>query len=250
MPEPARWRRYLDHCMGLPAVGFDTEFQDGKVTFWSLAIPRSTGVGAFGYVPARGYVLPAEALVFFRPLLESPSTVKWAHNAVADTRVVFDSTGIIMVNTQDTLSWARVARPGLPAYGLKQLAGMLLGKRRRPTYAEVLGYLKKEERTKTTKRKLCSCGVKGCKKRLGHVRSVIEESLVVTKEVPAEYLHSELAPGHPAWDAWIAYAMEDAIDALELADYLNRAGDKLKHHPLGPLGKALCREYFNTRGET
>lgn len=246
-----RQRRYLDHCLAQDEVGWDTEYgEDKQVVVWSLATFRKDGLGPRGFRAARGYCLPGSALPLFAPLFSAPSVRLWAHNAVADTRSLFASTGILATNVQDTLDWVRVARPGLPKYGLKPLASLLLGKPPRQGFKEVLGYRQTLRVAKTKKVKVCSCGVPKCRKRLGHVRHDEERETWTEKEVDALYDLHEVVPGHERWAAWVAYSLEDAVDALELASYLHHAQHRLRAvgstnvDPLGPEALSEVRRFL------
>lgn len=231
MGEESRWGPFLEYCLKQPAVGFDTEFTpDRQITVWSLAV-ASKSVSPIGYQRAYGYVLPAAALQVFAPLLTSEAVTKWAHNAVADTRSVWASTGIVMRNVQDTLGWSRVACPGLPSHGLKPLSKMLLAKPSRPGFKQVMTYQVEVTTTKHTKKKVCSCGVPGCRKRLNHVRTEVLVERVVKKTEERMYDQREVIPGHERFPAWAAYALEDAVDAFELASFLAGSKNKLKCSP-------------------
>ncbi len=237
---PERWKKLLDICLSRESVGFDTEFQEGRVSVWSLAVFTGKPVTPLGYYPARGYVLPAAALTFFEPLLTSETVVKWAHNAVADTRSVHNHCGISLVNVNDTLSWARVARPGLTSYGLKPLASLLLGKPSRPGFKEVMAHLKTISVKIKTKIKECRCGVAKCRKRKGHSKFTSVVVQEVDKEVDAEYTVHEIVPGHERWSQFLDYALEDAVDALELSSWLSRARHNLTTDTLS--GVSLQRD--------
>lgn len=254
------WERLHKYLLTQEEVGLDTESQEAEegtagsrdLYVWSIAgfslkdgkrirHPR-------GYDRATGFTLPREALETFRPLLESESITKWVHNAPADTRPIFDNAGIILKRARCTLQHSRVAMPNLGGYGLKFLAQCCLGKPARDTYLEVVSYLRSEYKTKTKKtKKLCTCGVPGCKKRIGHFREVVEETTIIEKVVEDRYNQADLIPGHPRFERWVKYALDDAVDALELASFLRSFKDRRPGDPFDPKyrnqARGLCGVY-------
>jgi 3'-5' exonuclease len=225
LPSPEEWVRLRDYLMKQEEVGLDTEFDKGttQVTVWSLAAFSPTGrQHPRGYTSSVGYCLPREALETFKPLFESDSVRKWLHNAPSDSKSIYDSCGAVLANACCTLQWSRVAMPGMDGYGLKPLAIKCLGKPWRPDFATVTGYKRLEYKVKKVKSKVCSCGVPKCKKRLGHKRTDVVTENREEHWVDDNYKPSEIVPGHAIWDAWVDYAIEDAVEALELADWLRK----------------------------
>lgn len=246
--KPDEWRRLCAYLLTQAEVGLDTEgegFKDAgasTVTVWSVAGFNNKS-SPRGYRLATGYVLPAEALETFRPLLESQTVVKYCHNAPADTRAIHDTAGIVINKCHCTLQYARVALPGLDSYGLKPLACSVLGKGYRPGFAEVMGYDEVVRTEKAIPSKSCACGAEKCRKRLlpMHAKTVTESVVVTEKTVHKEYRPSEMHTGHERWAQWVAYAMEDAVDALELADYLNHLPSQMPSDPYSNEVRALAR---------
>lgn len=225
LDKPEEWARLAAYLAKEPVIGLDTEFDKDttRVTVWSVAAFHPTRpIHPRGYRVAIGYVLPAAALETFRGLLESESTTKVLHNAPADTRSIYDTAGVALGSALCSLQYARVVWPGLEDYGLKGLSRRMLGKPPRPGFKEVMAYRARVVRQVAKVTKVCSCGVPGCRKRKGHEKTPVTTMVDQVSERDAEYVPSELHPGHPRWDAWLAYAEEDAVDALELWDYIER----------------------------
>lgn len=248
LDKPDEWRRLCAYLMTQAEVGLDTEgegFKDAgasTVTLWSIA-GYNKKESPRGYALATGYVLPTEALETFRPLLESHSVVKHCHNAPADTRAIHDTSGIVLGKTHCTLQFSRVALPGLDSYGLKPLACSVLGKGYRPGFSEVMGYDDVVRTERVVKSKSCACGVEKCRKRLlpMHAKTTVGTVVVTEKPVRKEYKPSEMHPQHERWDKWVAYAMEDAVDALELASYLSRLRRQIPGDPYSDEVQQLAR---------
>ena len=153
--------------------------------------------------------------------------MKILHNAPADTRSIYDTAGIALQEAHCSLQYARVVWPGLDDYGLKALSRRMLGKLPRPGFKETMAYVGRVTKQTEKTYKVCDCGVEGCRKRKGHVKTGRVRLVESVKEVAMEYRPSEMAPGHPRWGAWLAYALEDAVDALELWDYAERQPSQL-----------------------
>jgi hypothetical protein len=243
------WLRLHDHLMlQHPNVGLDTEgegFKDvgaKRVTVWSIA-GLNGKVSPRGYSLATGYVLPAEALRDFRPLLESPSVTKWLHNAPADTRSIHDTTSIVLQAARCTLQYSRVAMPGMQGYGLKALSYGVLGKPYRPGFASVMGYDDKVVTEKVIEDKSCACGEAKCRKRKlpMHEKTLTTRTEVSVKIVSKEYRPEEMHPAHTRWQAWVDYAAEDAVDALELASYLSKLRPQNPGDPFSTEVQCLAR---------
>lgn len=248
LSEPKDWSRLNDYLLKQREVGLDTEGVGYKeagpkqVTVWSIAAfngkqsPR-------GYAHASGYVLPAEALHTFKPLLESEAVVKWLHNAPADTGGIYDSTGIVVNAARCTLQYSRVAMPGLDAYGLKPLASKVLGKPYRPDFAAVTGYEHVELVSSWATSKTCACGVEKCRKRVlpMHEKTEVSVETVTEKRSWKEYSPADMHPGHERWLQWVDYALEDAVDALELASYLTNLKRQNPGDPYSEAVQAFAR---------
>jgi hypothetical protein len=125
----------------------------------------------------------------------------------------------------NTLSLARwhwpelVASAGGPGFGLKALKVVLLDKKPATAYKDLFQELYDHVRTSTRKVRTCVCGDKPCWKRgPQHMRQETqEETVYVTPKMRPVPLES-VVEGHPLWERALAYAAEDAVDALELWD--------------------------------
>ena len=261
LDRPEQWERLNKYLMAQPEVGLDTEFLDGedavsnKVTVWSVAgFKPGARQHPRGYSVAAGYCLPAEALPFFRGLFTSSATIKWVHNAPADTRSIYDTTGIVLERARCTLQYARVALPWLTGYGLKELSVTCLGRPPRESFVGVTTYMEKTVKVKNTRENWCTCGVPKCKKRkpsmLGgqlvtHGHHTTRRFLATVTQKEAKYSIDEFKPGHPRWDRWVAYSIADAVDGLELASYLHNFASRSPGHPFGPEAQHLARRFVN-----
>lgn len=248
LSEPDQWQRLCAYLLNQRDVGLDTEGMGFKtpgpkrVTVWSVAgfngkqSPR-------GYSLATGYVLPAVALETFKPLLLSRTVTKWLHNAPADTRAIHDTAGIVLQAAKCTLQYTRVAIPDLDSYGLKPLACKILGKPYRPGFADIMAYERTDLKSTWVTTKTCACGEAGCRKRKlpMHAKTETTEELVTESIVKAEYTAEDMHPGHERWDKWVDYALEDAVDALELASYLNNLKPQAPGDPYSDAVAAFAR---------
>ena len=205
-----------------------------RVQCWSLAV-YTTARSPRGYRIARGVVLPRESLDHpgLRSLLEREDIPKLAHNAPHDFHA-FCNEGLTVRGLEDTLQWSRVALPGLwCGYGLKDMEVHVLGKEPRPNFKDVVALEYTRVRVRRATERACLCGSAPCRARqtaewwdpgMGWFRPHIRVSWrrFVADKHPAVRQRdvSEMVPGCPGWDTWVAYAMADAVGVLELADYL------------------------------
>lgn len=245
LDRPAQWDRLAER-LGDPGrwpLGLDTETHGqpdrtspqhrARVQCWSVGVltdarhPR-------GYRVAQGAVLPRAALEHpgLRRLLES-DVPKYAHNAPHDHHALRNE-GVQVRALRDTLQWTRLQLPGLPlGYGLKSLEVHLLGKPERPGFREVVELRYTETRARRRREKGCICGRTPCRSKstsdwvdpvLGAWRPHTRVSWRRYHPEPVELVRlrdvSEMVPGCPDWERWVAYALADAVGVLELADYL------------------------------
>lgn len=245
LADPEHWPLGLDtETYGQPD-GHSPQFT-ARVHCWSLGVltPRRS---PRGYRSAVGVYLPARALVHgpLRRLLEDPLVPKWAHNAPHDFHAL-RNVGVEVRGVRDTLQWARVALPDLPCgYGLKPLEVHVLGKPPRPGFKDVVAL---EYQDVTTRRKVergCVCGGRPCRARASsdwldasvpewrpHTR--VTWRRFVPQRVTRTRLRTadEMVEGCPGWDAWVQYAIADAVGVLELWDYLRQLrGHSREVHP-------------------
>jgi hypothetical protein len=245
------WSKLCNYLLTQAEVGVDTESQEAEeggsgardLYVWSVAGFKPGGaLHPRGYRPAIGYCLPRGALETFRPLFESEKVIKWVHNAPADTRPIFDNAGIVLRRARCTLQHARVALPNAGQFGLKFLAQACLGKPSREGYLEVISYTGTKTKEKTKKTKLpCTCGAPKCKKRKGHLRETVLETVTTSKEFTTRYNQADLIPGHARFPRWVDYAIADAVDALELASFLSMYKDRRPGDPFGPEAQEMAR---------
>lgn len=233
LSQPAAWPLGIDsETYGQPDK--TSPAWRARVQCWSVGVYTSARHPR-GYRVAQGVVLPRAALEHpgLRALLESAEVPKLAHNAPHDYHAMCNE-GLVIRNLEDTLQWSRVALPGLwCGYGLKDLEVHVLGKKPRPDFkaSTRLDY----EQTVVMKKahRGCLCGKSPCRARVtaewwdatvGWFRPHTRVSWRVfsPSKRPATRQRdvSEMAPGCPGWDQWVAYSLADAVGVLELADYL------------------------------
>lgn len=186
------------------------------VDVWSLAL-RTPEVSPRGYHMARGCVLPREALERgpLRAVLQDPGVVKVAHNARHDLHAA-ENHGVIVRGVRDTLETARLVWPARDgeriSYNLKALRVSVLGKDGRDGFKALTA---PSTRTIQVPCRRCVCGDPGCRRRKApHSQVETTKDKTVNEPCPIE----AITPGHPRWAAKLAYAAEDAVDALELAE--------------------------------
>jgi hypothetical protein len=246
--DPARWDKLAEKLQN-PAtwpLGVDSETFGqpdktspqwrARVQCWSLGV-YTAGRSPRGYRIAQGVVLPRESLDHpgLRSLLERADVPKLAHNAPHDYHSLTNE-GLTIRGMEDTLQWARIALPGLwCGYGLKDLEVHVLGKAPRPDFKEVtrLDFLR--TLVKRKKERACVCGDVPCRAKQTsdwwdpvtnggmfreHTRVSWLRFTPESKPAVRQRDVTEMVPGCPGWDTWVAYALADAVGVLELADYL------------------------------
>jgi hypothetical protein len=232
----ADWRKIADWILraaeaGDP-VGFDSEFEgedlrthspvgNVRIQVWSLAL-LTNQVTARGHRRAVGFTLPEAALhdVHIRGVLEDPDVIKVAHNAPVDIHATGNSK-VRARGVVNSLSAARFVLPGRvegDGFGLKSMMP-LVGRHPVGEFKELFTLRELLEIAHRKTRKVCTCGVQGCKKRKGHER-ILEEWVEYTavpkeREVPLSEI-LDVGPRHPLWALLIVYAAEDAEAAVEL----------------------------------
>lgn len=247
LADPGKWDR-LAARLADPAcwpLGIDSETFDqpdktspqwrARVHCWSVGV-RTAAKHPRGYHVAQGVVLPREALEHpgLRALLERADVPKLAHNAPHDYHS-FCNEGIQVRGLEDTLQWSRVALPSLwCGYGLKDLEVHVLGKPARPSFKDVTRLEYEYTKARRTKERGCICGKTPCRakeasdwwdERQGwwrpHTRVTWRRFTPETKQAERQRDVTEMVPGCPGWDLWVAYSLADAVGVLELADYLS-----------------------------
>lgn len=234
---PDEWKTLIDYIYedGRP-IGWDTEFTGVDFDAGENCVGRSVldvwSIGLYtgelhprGYERAKGFVLPAEALAFFKDLLEDESVKKAAHNSTVDVHTAFNA-GVDVRGVVDTLHLCRFAFPGRFRYGLDALAREFLDEQKFTSYTELCSIPKHVE--KEFKVRYCSCGVEGCRKRKGHEKvDAIETRLVEQGTILIPI--SMITPGTPRWPLKRKYAAQDAVLALGLLDFTMRKLKRLKY---------------------
>lgn len=250
---PSEWDDLVRRLADAAIIGLDTEFYGvdvrrqstcnrARVHVFSLA--EFTGKRSpRGHYMARGYVLPAEALPAVAPLLTDSSLVKVVHNRAVDDHALA-SHGIRLAGAVNSLSLARWCWPELVrggGFGLKALM-LKLGKLPVAEFGDVVRYTREELTSSWVKKRtrVCSCGEEGCRKRNGHDKVEVEETVEVvrTRTVRDEYPLESIVPGHPRWELLVEYAAEDAVSALELYSLLVRTSDPAAF-PFAPVRPAF-----------
>lgn len=233
---PEQWDELAERCRRAGKIGLDTEFYNvdvrkqscvgrARVHVWSVAI-RTRRMDPRGYHRARGWVLPVEALTHpsLRSMLEDAAVKKCIHNQPVDDHSI-NNHGVRLRGAINTLDLSRWAWPGLvkaDGFGLKSLMAVKLGRTPVCEFSDVVRYRTTVTREKQRKVKLslCDCGTPGCRLRTGHTktRSVLIETVIVEKEVDAEYPLESIITGHPRRPLLEEYAAFDAIAAVELEE--------------------------------
>jgi hypothetical protein len=240
---PAQWRVLAKQARKAGVVGLDTEFYGldvrkqscvgrARVHVWSLAI-RTGRRSPLGFARARGWVLPAAALLdpAVKSLLEDAEVTKAVHNQPVDDHAIHNH-GVQLAGCINTLGLARWAWPELitqGGFGLKNL--MFVKLRREPVceFDDVLSDVRTVQVDKTRKKRLsqCSCGTPGCRARKGHEKTKVEvvETVTIEKEEDFQYALEEILPGHMRWNLLMKYAAEDAVAALEVLELAEAEGN-------------------------
>lgn len=237
---PEQWDELVARCRKAGLIGLDTEFYNvdvrkqscvgrAKIHVWSVAI-RTTKMSPRGYHRARGWVLPAAALEYppIRAMLEDPAVKMGIHNQPVDDHAMANH-GIKLRGAINTLDLSRWTWPelipqkgGAGGFDVKSLMRSKLGYEPVCEFLDVVRYrdIDRIEKVKKTKVNVCSCGEPGCRKRKGHEKTatVVEELVVVEKEVTKEYPLESIVPGHERFDLLCDYAAVDAIAAVELLE--------------------------------
>lgn len=264
LDRPDAWDTLARCLRDAGTVGLDTEFYGldvrkqscvglARVHVWSVAV-RTAARSPLGFARARGWVLPAAALVHpsLKAALEDASVTKCVHNQPVDDHAI-NNHGVRLAGCVNTLGLARWVWPGLVTgggFGLKNLMVMKL--RRNPVceYVDVVNDERTIQIVKTTSVKItrCGCGVAKCKKRRPadlHAKVKTTGLLAETVDKIEKYQHTleSIVPGHDRWELLVRYAGEDAVAALEIEELASRE----KVPAAFPFGGA--RPDFNQRAE-
>jgi len=242
MDDPARWPLLAAALEKAGEFGLDTETfgqpdktspqHRARIHCWSIGL-LTEGRHPRGYHIGVGRVLPRAALdcPAIRAVLRNPHIIKWAHNSPHDHHSLLNE-GIEVANMQDSLQYARVAAPGMRAYGLKDMEQWALGYPARPSFKDMVSYDKEAVVVRASTERGCVCGDKPCRARattdflddLGnwrpHTRVTWRRFHPEPKLVPGKYDVADFAPGHPRWAEWVQYSLMDAVRGIELVDWI------------------------------
>jgi hypothetical protein len=175
-----------------------------------------------------GFTLPGDAFsdARVRGVLEDPDIIKVAHNSPVDIHTAGNH-GVRCAGVVNTVSLARWVLPERTStgagYGLKNLMP-LVGRTPLGTYKDTMTMEEYYETSKEKSRKVCSCGVEGCRKRKGHVKTEERWTEFTGHRREVQVPLEDVGPGHPLWDRLRVYAAEDAEAAVELYERLRLLG--------------------------
>ncbi len=227
------WNKLIDYILTeKEPIGWDTEF-DGvdfsggdncvnksRLDVWSIAL-FDGGFHPRGYSTAVGYVLPAEAITYFSPVLTNPDLKKIAHNATVDIHTAFNS-GVDVVGVIDTLGMFRWLYPGRMLYGLDVLGREFLDDSKFVKFKDLCSepiFLEEDEEVK-----LCVCGEEDCRKRKlpMHLKYTVKQRVLVEQKERKIIPISEIGPLDPRWKTKEEYTAQDPVLSLCLYDFACR----------------------------
>jgi hypothetical protein len=239
-----QWDALVRRVRKAGVCGLDTEFYNvdpakescvgrAKIHVWSIAV-RTSRLLPFGFHHCRSWVLPASALDYppIRELLADESLRKEIHNQPVDVHALANR-GVVIRGGRNTLDFVRWTHPGLinvkGRFKLKALMLSLLYRAPVCTFKQLVTYKKTVtvwSEKKVTK-KVCACGVAGCRLRKGHPKTeqTSVERVSKEKEVDDVYPLESIVPGHPRFELLLAYAADDAVAALQIAEVCDAAAD-------------------------
>ena len=252
LDRPDQWDRLAAALRAAGEFGLDTETHGqpdktspqhrARVHCWSVGV-LGGGVGARGYRHGSGRVLPVGALANanLAAVLVDPGVRKWAHNAPHDRHALANE-GVDVAGLQDSLQWLRVACPGRHGYGLKEAEQWALGYPPRPGFIETVTHDVEVVTARGRAETGCVCGARPCRaKRTSdwwdgerfrlHERVKWRVFTPVKRVVQARWDVTEFAPGHPRWDAWLAYSLLDATRGIELVDWIRNLRQPEMEYP-------------------
>ncbi len=258
--DPGDWDLLAVRLREAGAIGLDTEFYGvdlgkkspvgrSKVHVWSVAV-RTGLLDPRGYGLCAGWCLPRAALDHpgLRAVLEDSTISKAVHNQPVDHHALRNH-GIELrgaINTLGLLRWHKpelINEPG--RFQLKPNMSRLLGYEPVDTFKSIITYARIEYRSTWRKTVVttCSCGVEGCRQRKGHEKTKSEEMVETVHErvVDDEYPLESIIPGHPRWERLVAYAVVDAVAALQFEEICYATPDPAPF-PYGPIRPSFNQE--------
>lgn len=244
---PQMAEKLVEELRNWPYVGLDTEFYGcdirtespvGRTTchVWSVATPAGPLLPR-GFHEANSYVL-AGSLLTLPPVqewIEDARFTKCVHNQPVDAHTIRNH-GPILRGGLNTLEMARFwypERAKRQGFDLDSLGRDFCGAGKTESFDSLLGYDATEEYTVEVERKVCACGEIGCRKRTGLHESVgiVTVPAVRTRKVRRHIPLTDLTPGHPLWERYLAYAAWDAVLALWIYETMLRDGRKERPYP-------------------
>lgn len=252
---PEEWAALARRCREAGLIGLDSEYHGvgknescvgrARIHVWSVAI-RTERMDPRGYHRCAGWLLPAAALRHpdLVAVLEDPGVTKAVHNQGVDIHA-FANHGITIRGALNTLGYVRWKRPDLinsaGRFRLKALMSTLLGREPVCNFADVVADTRvvATVKTGTTKTTVCECGEPGCRKRKGaHAKllRVDEWQKTVERTEEFDWDLTDIVPGHPKWELLKAYAIEDAVAALQVMEVVEVEPDPAPH-PTGRRGE-------------
>ena len=222
--------RALQDILAHPVCGFDTEFYGcditsespvgtAKVHVFSVAAPTGPLLPR-GYHEATAWVFDGSLLGHqpVRDWLEDPFWSKAIHNQPVDAHACRNA-GVCIRGGVNTLAMARFWYPERAMNGrgfdLDGLGQDMCGQGKTEDFRDLLGYEVTEEYPVESYKQACSCGVLGCRKKIGHEKGRWESVWTTRKRKVKKLLSlTDLHPGHELWARYQAYAAWDAVLAL------------------------------------
>lgn len=228
-------------------TGLDTEFYGcdirtespvGRTTCHVFSVATPSGpLLPRGFHAASSYVF-AGGLLSYGPVkdwLEDERRRKAVHNQPVDHHTIRNH-GVRLRGAINTLEMARFTWPHrakFEGFDLDSLGRDYCGAGKTESFDGLLGYDSNEEYQVEVERKLCTCGVVGCRKRkVPHsfertVTEVVTRSRKVRRHLELTTLHT----AHDLWPRYLNYAAWDAVLALWLYEIMLREGEKERPYP-------------------
>lgn len=237
-------QRVVDACSRAferdEAIGLDTEFYDvevgkqscvarARLHLLSIAVARHpVELSPRGFPIADSAVFTRDALgnAALLRLLAGPGR-KAVHNLPVDAHTL-ENEGVRLGDGVNTLDLSRYTWPDRargPGFGLDVLGMDFCGAGKLSSFEEIFSETVTEYTSRFKRVIACECGAKPCRKRAstpGHARLDNMVETRTAKEVVKEIPLNSVVPGHPRWEAALAYSAQDAILALAIYNLCTR----------------------------